>query len=687
MPNIKYTKFLTELYRIKFRDDIKTLASLIGGASRIINIEFNARKNDTYTKLEGRKLDRFRIVIGGGTIKEMANLPTYFSTREQMSVVIGDVTKAIKALANHELGHDIFTDMVSRLIIDYKDPKYIPFLHTVFNVLEDQVIEFNICLLYKRKFPFNTNPRRYFKFMIERLFMRQAEEYKDTGGQDSFLQYMLLMLRVGEAKIKNKCAIFEKYRADIVPLMKAVLFEPNGTKRIEKTITLCEWIIENIKEFSWEVPDLPEEEKVSGRMASGGKGIPVPLPAHGIPRSKVPSETGASKSADSEGVKSGGVEGSEEEEPSSEGTDAPEPKDEKEKEKEGEEESKEEGGGKAGGKKESDEEEDEDDDDESEEDEDEESPEKDEEESIVEREVDEEFYGTIFNDMIHDGDDHEWSLAKEDFEISNGSIIDDVNSIIEKNLSMITNISDFLTLFKGRIRPKDTDGFTNGRLSIRRAINAEMSGRPDTRIFRKRVARGRDADLAVYILADGSGSMTGSPSEIATKAVITTAQACEWASIPCEVATFTKTADNPSGISYTIVQKGFDDSFESSKAFLGISSSSMLSKLRKLRGVPTFRGNSEEVNLFYIWQKFKNVNHKTKLLFVMCDGMTTGSENNLKEVVTSMEREDNIIVIGIGIMCSALTRTYNHCKIFSNEGDLRDNLAPYLIETLSKYAK
>ena len=642
MPNIKYTKFLTELYRIKFREEIKILVALVGGSSRKINVEFNALKKATYTKLEGRKLDRFRIVIGGGTIKDVASLPEYFSTREQMAVVVGDVSKAIKALANHELAHDIFTDMVSRLIIDYKEPKYIPFLHTVFNVLEDQVIEFNICLLYKRSFPYSTNPKRYFDFMIERLFMRQAEEYKDDGTQGGFIQYMLLMLRCGEGKIKNKCAIFEKYRANVVPLMKDVLLEPNGTKRIEKTIVLCEWIIENIKEFDWKMPDIPEDEKVSGRMAGGGDGIPVPMPTHGVPSSKIPSGTkGATEGAEEEPGEKGDKDGAE-------GTDSEE---------------------------------------ETPEELEEETPEEDEKESVAEGDVDEEVYDTIFNDMIHDGDDHEWSIAKEDFEISNETIIDDVNKIIENNLDMITNISDFLTLFKGRIRPKDTDGFTTGRLSIKRAMSAEMSGRPDTRIFRKKVARGRDADLAVYILADGSGSMSGRSSEIATKAVITTAQACSWASIPCEVATFTKTHDSPDGISYTVVQKSFDDSFEDSKPYLGISSSSMLGKLRKLRDVPTFRGNSEEVNLFYIWQRFKNVKHKTKLLFVMCDGETTGSVNNLREVITQMEAESNIIVIGIGIMCDALKKSYNHCKIFGDMKDLEDNLAPYLIETLSKYAK
>jgi len=686
MASIKYEKIITELYRIKYREKIISLVNMVA-TPRVIGVQFDAKCHSTYTKICGRKIKKMRITIGGGTIKQIANCPDKFTNREQCDAVAKDVDLAIKALVHHELGHDLFTDMVSRLIIDYKEPKYVPFIHTMFNILEDQVIEYCMTLYFKKNFPYHVNPKHYFNFMVERMFKDKAAEYKDDGTQNGFLNYILMAVRIGEDKIPNRCEIFDKYAKDLIPLIQAVLKEPDATARIEKTITLCEWIIENIKEFKWEIPDIPADEKLSGRMADAPGGMGVPMGGFGMPSGKMPfgggggakgedsevhdegdgDEEGSGGKSDDETDDSGGTKGGSEEG----GEDGAE-------DEEAEDEEKEDGEDEDSGEADED-------DGEDEEEEDEESGT--DYDDYADKEIDDDFYSSVFNDYIHDGDDHEWCIAKEDFEVKDDSVVDDVNTIVNNNIDMIQSISDYLTIFKGRIRPKDTDGFTSGRLSPRRAARAELSGNYTTRIFQRRVPRGRDADLAVYILGDGSGSMHGLSSEVSTEAMIVSAQACEWSHIPCEVATFTKTSDSPDGISFTIVQKGFEDTFEAAKPYLGISSTAMLSKLRAIRPVPTFAGNSEEVNLFYIWQKFKKVDHKTKLLFVMCDGETTGSKNNLKEVITRMEAQDGIIVIGIGIMCNALKYTYNHYKIFNSMEDLQENLAPYLIETLSQYAK
>ena len=47
---------------------------------------------------------------------------------------------------------------------------------------------------------------------------------------------------------------------------------------------------------------------------------------------------------------------------------------------------------------------------------------------------------------------------------------------------------------------------------------------------------------------------------------------------------------------------------------------------------------------------------------------------------------DGIHVIGIGLMAREVATIYPHNKIFNSIEDMQNNLAPYLVETLSKFA-
>ena len=163
-------------------------------------------------------------------------------------------------------------------------------------------------------------------------------------------------------------------------------------------------------------------------------------------------------------------------------------------------------------------------------------------------------------------------------------------------------------------------------------------------------------------------------------------EACDWCNIPFEVNAFTKTSDSWSGISITITEKAFEDSFENSKPYFAINDSDLIGGLQSHITIPTFHGNSEEVNIYYIGEKFKRVKHKTKLMFVLCDGMTTGSRNELREVITRLEADYGIIVVGIGVLDNGVIGTYHHTKVFNTMEELETELAPYLIDTLGKYA-
>lgn len=660
---IKTEKFLSALYASAIRDKIKTRIALVGGPSLIINLTFNVRSDGAWISLDGRKKDRLRIHIGGQLVKKVANLPDQFASKKAIKSLIEDIFKAFYALVCHELGHGKFTDMKSNEIIEYPEEKYRAFMHKMFNILEDLVIEYCMQLLFKKEFPYDVNPQVYFDFMVDSIFIPQGESYVDDKTQAGFLNYILLFLRIGEKKIKNKCEVFEKYRKDLIPLMKDVLQEPNGTKRVHNTVVLCEWIIKNITEFSWEMPE-PDSKSILSGKAAKSEGIPMPADGGFMPGGK-------KKGKGAAGGGSAATEGAEpdpddeddedvEDEPDKEGEDVEEPED----------------------KEEPDEKDEEPDDEDDDEDEDEDFG-----EDRVEKEIDEDIYDEVFNDVLRDGDDHEWCIAKDEYEVVDETLVEKIDKIIDENTPTIKEVSDFLTLFKGRIKPMRTEGMTSGRLAVRRAIREEITGGCSTRIFQRKLARGRAADLVVSLVTDNSGSMSGRKSQICSRACIMLAQACDWSNIPFEINAFTKTCDSYSGISFTITEKGFEDSFESSKPFLAINDSELIYGLNSERYIPTFSGNSEEVNLYYIWQKFKKSKHKTKLMFVLCDGGTTGSRDSLRTVVQKMQEESGIIVIGIGILDSSVVGIYDNVKVFHTMKELEDELGPYLIDTLSQYAR
>ena len=624
MASVNMDKVLSALYNEMYRDVIKTRITVIGGPSRSIGLTFEISGNTSYTRLYGKERDKLLICIGGKNVYLIAGLPETISSRKVLEGLLPGIDKAINALADHELGHGLFTDMYDDSIINYKERKYINFIHSMFNILEDQVIEFCMEMYYRENYPYDINPRVYFDYMIENVFMSQGEEYKDD---------VLLFVRIGAKNIKGTCAVFEKYRSDLIPLFKKVIEEPDGTMRIKNTIELCEWIIENIKEFNWEFPEIPETEKVSGKMAKAksGKGAG---PMKGYPGGS----RGIGEKADEE-PGDGSGDGEEAEEETEEET--------------GEEEK-------------------------------EDDPAYD--ESRVESSIDDELVDEIFNDVTHDGRDHEWVSAKDEYEVVKPGVIEKINDSIDKFSSVAKELSDFFSIFKGRIKPTKREGLTSGRLSSRLAIRDDVQGGVSTKLFKKKLSRGKDADLCVSLLTDNSGSMHGAKSTICSQACLALAQACDWCGIPFEVNAFTKTEDSWSGISVTITEKSFDDTFESAKPYFAINDSTLINSLEQHRYIPTFCGNSEEVNIYYIGEKFKRVKHKTKLMFVLCDGATTGSRNELREVVTRLEAEYGIIVIGIGILDSGVIGIYNHTKVFATMDELQNDLAPYLIDTLGKYA-
>ena len=633
---------LTILYRLytkSMRDNLINIDSFLISPTTKFMLSYQGRSDKTYTTLVGRQKDVLKVVIGGNSIIHFGHLPDAFVNKNTLKTYLSHIKAAFYSLNYHEMGHVLFTDMTLKTLLTGVESKYLSFTMQLFNILEDPVIESAISYYVEKEHPYNTSPRKFFNYLKKTYWLPECNEYKDDNSIASFMQYLLLLVRCGKASIKANNAIFEKYSKDLVPKIRDVLKDHDPIVRQEKTVVLANYIIENIKEFDWnEIP-----ENAAGETTTGGVS---PMTVPGTAPKSTPKGSSPLKGTSLTG-KAGSVED------------------------EDEEESEEDPAGKAG----------------AEEEEEEEAKGEKEENSKnfdtqdLEADADTLFDNDSFTDMVGCLPEHDFYIAKECYDVSDPSVINDLDAQIEQNKDAIHEIAKFLTLFKGRKRPRRVSGFNSGRLDVFRAMQNDIKQGCDTKLFQRTVANGKTADLAISLLCDNSGSMEGTKSRLTSIATLALAQACEWSHIPFECNCFTEWDD----ISRTIVEKSFDDSFEKAKPYFAINDNKLIRKLTKLTYIRNFYGNVEEHNIYYIWRNLREVEHETKLLFVLCDGLTCGSKEVLARLVKQIE-DDGIVVIGIGLGEEAVANIYPHHKIFETEEDINQGLASYLIDTLTQYA-
>ena len=652
MKKTRTAKILSAIYnefvvgdRMTVREKLLLMLNILSGAFTKINLTFDSRASATFTKMERSKKAR-RILLGGGTIREMLGLPEHFSDKEAVKVFFPNIVKMYFALFYHEIAHNLFTDMLCDDIVNYPKPEYRNALHSFMNIVEDVYIEWAIATLFDAKYPRMINPRVYFNVYLEKYFKPMAEEYKDTKNAAGFFAYLLCFMRCGRKIMKEGCEAYDKRKAILDSKIQNLLTIHDPTTRFKEEIKVMEWIIENIPEIDFK--KTPEPETVP-HIGDPGDGPTIPVP--GLPKGKSPRKV--------EGEAPGGKFGKKGKGDSIHGEAGTDKEDEPEEEDEPK-------------------------------DEEEETPE--EEDADGDEAIDpddspelDDSIDAVFNDDIRDGDDHEFVVAKDEYQIKDEKLIDTINEKIERFVGPIRDVSKFLQLFKARKKPKLTSGFLTGKLDLRRAMQNELREGCDLKLFKKKIVRSQGVDLAVSLLCDESGSMCGTKSHICSTAALVLAQACEWANVPFECNAFTKTQDSMSGTCVTVKEKTFEDEFEKAKPYFALNDSDLIDYLHSERDIPTFRGNSEEINLYYIWKQLLKAPHKSKVLFVMCDGCTTGSTSDLKKIIRMIE-DSGIVVIGIGIMCRDVADIYPTHKLFNSIGELESGLAPYLVECLQHYA-
>ena len=629
MATIKTKKLFTEFYQAEYRDNLTFLdQAMVVGTPIDLRVAYDPIGESAYTAPIGDPKDGIlKIVIGGKMIRTVNHLPKEltFTKVEDVSDACIAFDHSIQALNWHEMGHVIFTDMRMEEIKRYPKPEYRGVLHSISNILEDPVIEVNICDYFDEIHPGFENPREHLDWFVDVSFSKQAKEYKDKGDLASFLNYLLLTLRLGEPEIASRNAVWDKYKSGFYPLLEAAIMEGDPTERLHKQVLFGEYLIEHIKEFDWKMPDdIPYPSAplgASGAPSSGKKGSGAGMSGSG--RATRPSRPEHGSKSEEDKKEKGGGEG-EESKPA-----APKEK---------------------------------------------EIPAtlRDIADSVIEDED--------FNCRQHRFINCKDVLARDE------GVENKIDEIIQNYMDTITDTSNYLLLLRDRRKERRVSGFTRGKLNTFVAMQDDIKDGCNTKIFDQRIKRGEDTDAIIYIMGDNSGSMSGGKSQICTQGMAVFAQACEWAQTPYEVFCFTKTDDSESGTAYTVIQKEEKDKLEDVKTYLGVNDASLV---RKIPGVaeceiPFFGGNSEEWNLHYLYEnRIKKSKHKNKILVVLCDGATCGNPRDLKKVINHME-DEGVVVIGVGV-CSDLTAYYKNCKTFMNERELQSGLAEFLVGVIEKY--
>lgn len=156
------------------------------------------------------------------------------------------IKRAFLAFGYHEIGHLKLTDMSGDLfkaLLDSGKPSWlVKFAQTVANIIEDPTQEEML-----GKLTYYSFVKRYFKWMVRQLFVPQAQAYADDGSLGSFLQYLLLFVRVGGRRIAGDNAQFDALaKKGLIRKLRDARREPDGVKRCQKQIDIALWIADEL---------------------------------------------------------------------------------------------------------------------------------------------------------------------------------------------------------------------------------------------------------------------------------------------------------------------------------------------------------------------------------------------------------------------------------------------------------
>ena len=189
--------------------------------------------------------------------KSAGLLPGEEIASENVQTCAKMIKMALEGFVYHEIGHLYYTDMTGELLKAIAaDPKWSPYLYfikDVVNICEDPTMEKGFS-----SHPYYRRTKVLFKNLVKTLFIPQGKAYSDDGSIASFLNYLLLFLRIGPKAIAGSNKIFDELAAKgLYDRIRAAHRERNARARMEKQIELAKWIIEENK---WPTNAMPNQQ-------------------------------------------------------------------------------------------------------------------------------------------------------------------------------------------------------------------------------------------------------------------------------------------------------------------------------------------------------------------------------------------------------------------------------------------
>lgn len=574
--------------------------------------------------------DQFYVEVGKAfyTLTRNKDLKDTIDPRK-LKQTYKDMSATYRGVYYHEIAHVLYTDFnkfnsFMQLLSKKKQYTLLQLFKTVSNILEDVVIENEL----EFQFPSIKNYMRYLRlttFPQEQIDKLQ-EEIKDDETINTFMNYFLYRYRI-PSRVSFEHPVYTKHKKHLHSSAYIIMNTQDGGKRLERALALAY----EISQYFQEEKDIDYKEVLKGKDEDWIKS----LPESEEEESKAPEvSSGPTSIEDSSGVEDSSSKPSKtsSEETTSESEGSSESDDVDDEAKEAIEEEKDLGVQKNSGEA------------------DDVSSDPDSEENLkqtLRAAANDEPIVNKRHECYHLGDYYDFSVHKKHYD-----------NIVNENEPTIASLVSVIK----KIRAYNNSRFLNkqkrGKLDPRQAMKPNAG----LKVFKKKLAPKREADLAVQLVVDNSGSMHGTKSTITGHATIALQESLYRLNIPFAIASFT---EGHASITNDLIR--FNDKYNTAKY-----NTTLLTK-QKILGSPTytFAGNVDEVNLDYIGTRFlKQRKEKDKIMIVLSDGATTGSASVLKTITEKYEQK-GIQVLGIGIVDSNVKRAYNNYEIFDSLDDLK----------------
>lgn len=467
-----------------------------------------------------KRVNVYQVVFGRGFFYKFVRSDGFVVDKTNFTDVFAESHALFMGAYWHEVGHLLFTDMECDAFFKYEN-KNPGHIQNLHPIFNifEDIIIENFGL--KLKYP---RSRKWLEG-LQRIVFEDDSQYKDDGTGGMFMFFLLHKMRKGKACTLTN-TFYSAHQADVNDWLGRFFRETSSTARYELTIQFYEWILSKGLQFPEPSPQLTGTSigSPSSQGQSTGKG------------GKPASCSGTLETMP--GNIPGGMQGA--------------------------------GGGLPNGA----------------DDEDDEGG-SDNNYSACESSDNDPFDMTgeldqaaseVFNDTPFDN--HVFiDLEGGETELKDPQLIETfIEETLSRRADLITDVKESIALFDAEARGRYVAGQSSGdRVSVYDYMRGSFN------CFKKRIGQQRQKDLAVSLLIDNSGSMSGDKSVIATQSLVILGQVMHELEIPWEAHSFTTGwfdgdhSDYSGHGKLSYVLKRFDQTWDNAKKWFGVANSALLS--------------------------------------------------------------------------------------------------------------